>query len=258
MTLADRTISALANEHAALGGIAASLSDDQLAGPSGTSEWALHQVFSHLGSGAEITLAGLQAALGGDAPAEDFNQTVWDRWNAMPAREQLEGFLAHDAALVEALETLDAEQRESLQVKIGFLPFPLSVASFAGMRLGEVALHSWDVRVALDTDAGVADESAQVLIEQYSSGLGFLLGFVGKPDNLASPSTVDIHGYGLTIADSVSLTPAVADATATFTGPLEAAVRLLGGRLAAARTPADVSVTGNVTLDDLRRVFPGY
>ena len=257
-SLADRTISALASEHATLTAVAASVSDDQLTGPSGASEWALHDVFSHLGSGAEITLAGLQAGLGGPAPAEGFNQSVWDRWNASSPREQLEGFVTHDAALVDALAALDATQRESVKLEVGFLPFPLSVASFAGMRLGEVAQHSWDVRVALDPSAGVAEESAATLLEQYGEGLGFMLGFVGKADQLSEPAVVDVHGYALTVAESVSLSPDAAGATATFRGPVEAAVRLLGGRLTAAYTPADVEVVGNVSLDDLRRVFPGY
>ena len=194
MTLADRTIAALAHEHETLAATAASLSDDQLAGPSGAAEWPLHQVLSHLGSGAEITLAGLRAGLGAEAPGEDVNQSVWDRWDAQSAREHVEGFVVHDAALVQALESLDAQQRESLQLSVGFLPFPLSVAGFAGMRLSEVAQHSWDVRVALDPDAGIAEESAQTVFEQYSTGLGFLLGFVGKADQLAEPATVDIHG----------------------------------------------------------------
>jgi hypothetical protein len=34
--------------------------------------------------------------------------------------------------------------------------------------------------------------------------------------------------------------------------------RLLTGRLTPPFTPEDVTVTGNVGLDDLRRVFPGY
>ncbi len=46
--------------------------------------------------------------------------------------------------------------------------------------------------------------------------------------------------------------------TATFTGPLEAAMRLIAGRLGPTHTPSDVTVTGNVTLEDLRAVFPGY
>ena len=255
---ADRTIAALTNEHTSLADIAASITDEQLTAPSGASEWALHRVFSHLGSGAEITLAGLQAALGAPAPDEGFNQSVWDRWDASSPREQLDGFVTHDAALIAALEALDETHRAELQLELGFLPFPLSVASFAGMRLNEVAQHSWDVRVALDPAAGIAVESARVLVEQYSEGLGFMLGFIGKADQLDRPTVVDVHGFGLTIADSVALTAAPVDATAVFSGPLEAAVRLLGGRLTAAHTPADVGVTGNVTLEDLRRVFPGY
>ena len=46
--------------------------------------------------------------------------------------------------------------------------------------------------------------------------------------------------------------------TATFSGPLEAAIRLLSGRLKPEFTPAGVDVSGNVTLDELRKVFPGY
>ena len=65
-------------------------------------------------------------------------------------------------------------------------------------------------------------------------------------------------GYDIVIADSVSLQPASGTATATFSGPLEAALRLISGRLRPAYTPSDVTVTGNVTLDELRAVFPGY
>jgi hypothetical protein len=32
----------------------------------------------------------------------------------------------------------------------------------------------------------------------------------------------------------------------------------MAGRLTAPYTPDDVDVTGNVSLDDVRRVFPGY
>ena len=257
-SLADRTITALSSEHATLAAVAASMSDDQLTWPSGASEWPVHQVFSHLGSGAEITLAVLKSRLGAAAPGENFNQVVWDRWNAMSPREQVNGYLTHDVALVQALETLDAQQRESVQVDVGFLPLPLSVASFAGMRLHEVAQHSWDVRVALDPHAGIADESTTTLLEHYSSGLAIMFGFLAKADRLDAPTVVDIHGYGLAVTDSVVLRRSATDATATFTGPLEAAVRLIGGRLKAESTPVGVEVSGNVTLDDLRRVFPGF
>ena len=128
------------------------------------------------------------------------------------------------------------------------------------MRLNELALHSWDARVALDPHAALLGDTAEVLIEQLVGYLGFMIGFVGKADALAEPAVVEVEGSkaGIVIAEKVALTDTVTDPTATFTGPLEAVIRLLAGRLDAAHTPAGVDVTGGLTLDDLRRVFPGY
>jgi uncharacterized protein (TIGR03083 family) len=260
-SLADRTISALRNEHDTVAAIAADLTDDQLTGTSGAAEWTVAQVLSHLGSGAEITLAGLQAALGErEAHGEGFNESVWDRWNAMSPADQRAGFVEHNAALVSAFEALDEHQRQALELPIGFMPNPLSVASFAGLRLSEVAQHDWDVRVARDPAAGLLPESADVLAEQFSHELGFLLGFIGKADRIAGPVllTLGESGYGLSIADSVAFVSTIEQPTANLTGPFEAAIRLLAGRLRAPYTPSDVTVTGNVTLDDLRAVFPGF
>ncbi len=260
-TLADRTITALRTTHDTLAALVPTLSEDQLRGPSGAAEWTVAQVLSHLGSGAEIALAGLTATLdGGAAPGQDFNHQVWDRWNAMTPPDQAAGFLDHDARLVTAYEALTPVQRETLRVDLGFLPAPLAVASVAGMRLNEAAQHSWDVRVALDPDATLPDDVAQLLAEHLSGELRFLTGFIGRADALAAPAAVEIRdsGFGIVVADGVSLTDAVPAPTAAFAGPLEAAVRLIGGRLGADHTPAAVAVTGDVTLDDLRRVFPGY
>ncbi len=63
---------------------------------------------------------------------------------------------------------------------------------------------------------------------------------------------------GSSSTDAVSVTTDLSDATATFEGPVEAAVRLLSGRLKPEFTAEGVQVTGNVSLDDLRKVFPGY
>lgn len=84
--------------------------------------------------------------------------------------------------------------------------------------------------------------------------------FIGKADALATPTVVEItdSSFGIIIADSVSLTQAMPTPTAAFAGPLEAAICLIGGRLTGAHTPAAVDGTGNLTLDDLRTVFPGY
>jgi uncharacterized protein (TIGR03083 family) len=260
-TLADRSIAALRSVHDDLAALVPTLTDEQLSGPSGASEWTVAQVLSHLGSGAEIGLATLASALGtGPATGPGFNESVWDRWNALGPREQAANFLDHDARLVAAFEALTAEQRATTQVDLGFLPAPLPLASYAGMRLNETALHSWDVRVALDPAATVPADVAAVLAEHLAGDLGFLVGFIGKADALAAPVVVDIEGsgYGLAVTDTVALVAAPTDPTATFSGPLEAALRLVGGRLGPAYTPEAVKVTGAVSLDDLRRVFPGF
>lgn len=260
-TLADRTIAALRATHDGLAVLVPGLTDEQLVEPSGASEWTVAQVLSHLGSGAEIGLTTLETALdAGPAPGPGFNESVWDRWNATSPREQATNFLDHNARLVAAFEALTSEQRTTAQVDLGFLPAPLPLASYAGMRLNETALHSWDVRVAFDPSAAIPADVAAVVAEHLADGLSFMVGFIGRTDALTGPAVVDIEGsgYGLVIADTVAVATEPADPTATFTGPLEAAVRLVGGRLGPATTPATVHVTGAVTLDDLRRVFPGY
>jgi uncharacterized protein (TIGR03083 family) len=258
-SLADRTISAIADHHDALAEVVANLTEDELTGPSGASEWSVAQVLSHLGSGAEIGLATFRALLtGGPIPDTDANQAVWDRWNAMSPREQADAFCEHDEHLLDAYEELTPDQRDHLDVKLPYLPEPLGIATYVGMRLNELALHSWDARVALDDSAGLDEEAAAVLAEHHAGGMGFMLGFTAKPDSLGRTAVVKAGDYRLVIADRVTLTTSNEDATATFEGPLEAFIRLVSGRLKPGYTPSDVAVTGDLTLDDLRNVFPGY
>jgi len=260
-SLADRTIAALRIIHDEVAAVVPGLSDDQLLSPSGASDWTVAQVLSHVGSSAEISLAGYRAALEQTAaPEQDFNHAVWDRWNALSPSDQAAGFLKHDNALVEMLEALSSREREDLQVKLGFLPAPLPLTSVVGMRLNETALHGWDIRVAIDPAATLDAGSAEVIIEHFTGGLGFLLGFIGKADKLPEPALVQLAHSEVAIAieDQVSLSTSSTGATATFSGDLESVIRLIGGRLTARYTPSGVEVSGNVTLDDLRQVFPGY
>ena len=260
-TLAGRTIAALRSEHDTLAGVVSALSPEQLTGPSGASEWTVADVLSHLGSGAEITLAGLRAALGeAEAPGPDFNQGVWDRWNARAPQDQAAGWVESDAALVTALEAIPQDRHDDLTVSIGFLPEPLSLASFAAMRLSEVSPHVWDVRAGTDPAAALAEPSTALLAEHLDGGLGFLLGFIGKPQAAGEPAVIEISKtpYRIVLDDTVRFTTEAPPVTATFAGPLESALRLIYGRLTPEHTPAGVDVAGNVSLDQLRAVFPGF
>jgi uncharacterized protein (TIGR03083 family) len=258
-SLADRTISALRSNHDELIGVVAGLSDEQLDARSGATEWSVAQVLSHLGSGAEISRATLAAAVGA-APNADSNQDVWNRWNALTPRDQAAGFVSADDQLISLFETLDAAQRASLSIDVEFLPAPMTLAAYAGMRLNEAAQHSWDARVSLEPDAIISADTADLLAEHFATDLAFLLGFTAKTDALAQSAVIAIQGrdYVLDISDRVSLINASPPPTATFTGSIESLIRMFAGRLTNTHTPPQTAVEGNVTLDDLRRVFPGY
>lgn len=253
---ADRAIAALRANHDTLAALVPSLTEDQLAGPSGASEWTVAQVLSHLGSGAEISRKPIATAAGKRVEAED-NESIWARWNASSPAEQASGFVQHDAAYLDTVEALSAGQRDALSVDLGFLPQPVPMTVALGMRLNEVANHAWDVRVGLDPSAGVDPDAADLLLELFGGPLAFLLGFSGKADQISQPVRVAIPGGGIEITDTVTVTSELDEPTATFEGPAEAAVRLLSGRLGDEHA-AGVSVSGNVTLDELRKVFPGY
>lgn len=265
-TLSDRTITALRTNHDDLAARVGGFADSDLARQSGASEWDVAQVLSHLGSGAEIMLAGLRAAQAGKpAPGQDFAPSVWDRWNAMSRQEQADGFLRSDEQLVGAFEGLDDAARREVRVELGFLPEPADVTVLSGMRMNEAALHGWDVRVAFDPQATVAGNEAEIALEHLTGPLGFLVGFLargeapGAGDITLRVETADPQRlFGLILGDKVTLGDAPAAADGTLTGPAESVVRLAYGRLDPAHTPPTLTLDSDaVTLDQLRAVFPG-
>lgn len=256
MTTVDRVVGALHANHDTLSALVPTLSEEDLSRRSGASEWSVAQVLSHLGSGAEIGRTPIARAAGEPVEPED-NQAVWARWDASAPADQVAGFVRHDAAYLATVDALSPDQRDRLLVDLGFLPEPVPVLVALGMRLNEVANHAWDVRAGLERDATVDADSAELLVTLFQGPLAFLLGFSAKAEAIEQEVRLAIPGGALVITDGVSVRDAVADPTAVFEGPAEAVVRLLTGRLRPEHAPG-VEVTGNVTLDELRAVFPGY
>jgi hypothetical protein len=62
-------------------------------------------------------------------------------------------------SLPDAVRSLALAGRTDLQIDLGFLPTPVSVAVAGRMRLSEAALHSWDARVAFDETAVLGAET---------------------------------------------------------------------------------------------------
>ncbi|HET7476870.1 MAG TPA: maleylpyruvate isomerase family mycothiol-dependent enzyme [Dermatophilaceae bacterium] len=261
-TEAGHVVAALRSGHDTLVPIVESLTEDQLTGPSAATEWDVSQVVSHLGSGAVISKAALDAALAGKpVPGMDANRAVWARWDAMTPQDRAAEFPVANQSLVAAYESLDAGTRQSLRIDLGFLPAPVDVATAARFRLSEFALHSWDVRVALDPAATVAPEAVPLLLPHAAR----MLSWAAKPEALPDrPVQVLVtlsdvgEQFGLTVGDQVTVGSPPADPAARLSLPAEAWLRLVAGRLRAEHTPAGVGLTGGVTLDELRKVFPGF
>src|SRR5215469_7445617 len=187
MSNADAVIAALRSGYDELAGIARGLSDEQLAGPSGASEWDISQVLSHLGSGAEIGQNTLQVSLERKPnPGMEFAKPIWERYDNASRRERADWFLAANEALTQSYESLSEEVRDTLRVDLGFLPAPVDVATAATFRLNELAMHSWDVRAGLDPAAAVAAEATPILVTM----VGGMAGFLGKPAALGGNTAI--------------------------------------------------------------------
>lgn len=256
---ADQVIAALHAVDDELRPVVEGLSDAQLDGPSAASEWPVHQVLSHLGSGAVITQGRLASALEGAEPLA--NQDVWDRWNAMAAAEHRSEYLAANAALLAYYDAIDPGTRESATIDLGFLPAPVPLATAATFRLNEFALHAWDVLVALDPAARVNAQAVPFLVGQVGMMFGWMAkGAAALPSRVEAAVTLTDTGrtLGVSLGEGPSIGEAPASPDATLELPSEAWLRLVTGRLKAPYTPSSVTATGALTVDQWLEIFPGY
>jgi uncharacterized protein (TIGR03083 family) len=241
-----------------LGAIVTPLSAAEVAGPSYASEWSIAQVLSHLGSGAEIFTLFLDAGLNGaQAPGFEAFQPIWDEWNAKSSADQARDGLSADAAFVERLTDLDDPQVEGWRLEM--FGGEQRLADVIRLRLGEHAVHTWDVAVALDPAATVRADAVDLLIDNLHQ----LVSRAGKApeEPIAIEVTTEEPARKFRLeADgtAISLTSSdadSADADATLELPAEALIRLVYGRLDPGHTP-EVAATGT-DLDTLRQMFPG-
>jgi uncharacterized protein (TIGR03083 family) len=234
------------------------LSDDALARQSFADEWSIAQVLSHLGSGAEICTMLVRRGIDGDAtaPTADDARPVWQRWDAMSASAQRDAWSEADRRHRELLSSLDARQLESVEVP--YFAGLLSVPTYLGYRLSEQAVHAWDIEVALDSTATITAPEIDLLWNR----LDLVATRFRNADVLERLAprriAVELPGRTLTLDLDTELhlrDGAPADPAATVASPAEPLLRLVYGR----NRPEDgLTVTGDVTLDDLRRLFPGF
>ncbi len=248
-------LAAIRASHERMAALVTDLDEPRARTRSYADEWSIAQVASHLGSQAEIFDLFLTAGLDGtDAPGGDVFTPIWDRWNARPPREQVTGSVAANGRLVSRLERLTAGQQESFALSL--FGTDLDVTGLAALRLGEHALHTWDIAVALDPAATLAPDAVALLIDTLPTTAAR----AGTPVPAGAPVAVTVtdpaRAFALTLDPAVTLTPADDAAGDAVTLPAEAFIRLVAGRMDPDHTPAGVEPADR--LDQLRQAFPGF
>jgi uncharacterized protein (TIGR03083 family) len=222
--------------------------------PAYPSEWTIADVVSHLGSGSVIFERRVDDLLAGRTTPDGFNEEVWAEWNNKSPQEKVREGLAAIRAYTRRLATVTPEQRASFKMPMG--PLELGWGQLIQMRLNEQLVHEWDIAVALDPTARLAQDGTDLTIDD----LGLIARFTGKASGAPRTVIVSTHApermFSVTITeDHVDFAPTQAGQP-TLTMPAEAFIRLIYGRLDTEHTPHEV-VDGGDSLEGLRKVFPG-
>lgn len=263
---------ALRRSHRELATLAATLPTADAIRRSFCTGWTVAQVFSHLGSGAEIESARIRAGLAGAAEPDPAG--FWERWNALGPDRMVGEFTAADAGYLQLLDGLDFDEVGHVPIAMdrGRFRVPLRVAIV--LRLAEHALHSWDIRVTFDPAAEVDPAAADLLLDLYPRQIISMVGTSqagGRWGNallrfdIADPRRTLLLRLGeLVTLESVE-PGSDADSVATSAGQpptghiglphAGAWARLLTGRLDPDHMPPGVTSTGRPTLAELDAAF---
>jgi hypothetical protein len=153
------------------------------------------------------------------------------------------------------LEHTGPEDRSRFKSAMG--PFELDWNAFVGMRLNEHLLHEWDVAVALDPNALLATDGAEVVVDNLDLIARFTSKPSGDPRTILAGTTGPERSFSVTIdPEQVVFALAEPGGKMDLSMPAESLIRLVYGRLDPDHTPTAV-VGATTLLDQLRAVFPG-
>jgi uncharacterized protein (TIGR03083 family) len=243
--------------HDRLSALVAQLDDAALVGPSYCDDWSIADVLSHLGSQAEIFSSIVEAVLAGsDPPGPEAFGPIWDRWNAKGPIEQARDAIIANEAFVSSFEALDEETISSL--RIGLFGMELDAAALLRMKLGEHAVHSWDIAVEVDPAAVIPTDAAGLLID----GLADVVARSGRPTETARHVAIATSSPSLRLVletEGVRLVPGDTSSTeALIAATAEQLIRLVYGRLDDDHIGQPPVVVQGISLEELRQVFPGF
>ena len=254
-------IAALRGSQQRLADLVGSLVPEQLHAPSYDAGWTIAQVLAHIGAQAEIAQQALAAALSGREPfGLDGFRSILAVWNARDPGQQAVECLVSDREHVRRLEQVTDEQLAGMRLRI--LGTQYDAAGLVWLRLGEHALHSWDIAVSLDPAAVIAPQSVTMLADRVPQVAACGAKPPGAPYRVAIQTTDPDREFLLSAAQTVSMSEVAAgaagDGIPALRMPAEALLRLVYGRLDPGHTPPVQALSGQVDLDLLRRTFPGF
>ena len=245
----------LRDSHERLTGLVRPLTPEQLRAQSYDDDWTVAQVLAHIGSGAEIGTLMLGAALSEDGKLDrDAFPQIWDTWTSKTPEAQAADSVTWDDTYISRLEQLSDEELAAMGLEFFGR---LGAADLIRMRLGEHAVHVWDVAVTFDPAAVVAADAVPELFGHISGLLAFVAKSAGDSFRVRLRSTDPELDYLLTVTDPVTLSDWVpgTEVDGEVRLPAEALLRLFFGRLDPEHTPAYTAE--GIDLDRLRAVFPG-
>jgi uncharacterized protein (TIGR03083 family) len=230
------------------------LDESQYVASAHPSEWTVADTMSHLGSGAVIMKRRFDDIVAGNETPPEFNQSVWDLWNAKTPHAQVTDALIADQALLERILEMTPEEREDFSFNLG--PLVLDFTGTVGLRLNEHVLHVWDIEEAFNKAATLQRDAVPFLVDNVELVIKFAGKTNGSGDVLRIRTTEPQRELVLTLGEeAVTLEDGEkSDDPHDIELPAESFVRLLYGRLDAAHTPDAVQ---SEHLESLRLVFPG-
>jgi uncharacterized protein (TIGR03083 family) len=253
-------IAALRGSQERLAALAGSLIPEQLHAPSYDADWTIAQVLAHIGAQAEIAQQALAAALSGREPfGPDGFRAIKAVWDARDPGQQAVECLVNDREHVRRLEQVTDDELAGIRVKI--LGTDYDAVGLVWLRLGEHALHSWDIAVSLDPAALVDPQSVALLVDRIPQ----VAACGGKPPGVPYQARIQAtepeREFLLDVTEVISVSAVRPGAAGhdipALRMPAEALLRLVYGRLDPDHTPPVQVLSGQVELDLLRQTFPG-
>lgn len=254
-------IAALRGSQQRLAALVGSLIPEQLRAPSYDAGWTVAQVLAHIGAQAEIAQHALAAALAGREPfGLDGFRATRAVWNARDPGQQAVECLINDREHVRRLEQVSDEQLAGIRLNI--IGTEYDAVGLVWLRLGEHALHSWDIAVSLDPAAVVAPQSVALLVDRVPQVAACGGKPPGVPYRIAVQTTDPERKFLLEVAETISMSAAGGGAAGegipALRMPAEALLRLVYGRLDPGHTPPAQILSRGVELDLLRQTFRGF